>query len=158
MKKCTECTSEIPEEAEVCRFCGERVEGKPCPDCGSRCPEEARKCRWCGFQFEKAAALHFEPFRVDASLLPTVLQRGRFIPQSIELTREKIVISTPGVFRLSQRDEEIPWEKVAGFDYRSGLIWDVVRIETRGQSSAIIPCLNKSDGRKIREVLRQLER
>lgn len=158
MKNCPDCLSEIPEAASVCRYCGSRVEGKTCPDCGSRCRSEARKCRWCGFEFEKALRLDFEPFSVSAGLLPTLLQRGRFLPQTITLTRDKIVVGTPGVLRLSHRDEEIPWEKIAGFDYRSGLFWDTIRIETRGQSSSSIPCLSKHDGRRIRGVLQQLER
>ncbi len=158
MKQCPDCLSEIPEAAVICRHCGERVQGKPCPDCGSRCAAEVRKCRWCGFEFEKTLRLEFEPFTVQAAALPTLLQRGRFLPQTIALTREKIVVSTPGAFRLSQRDEEIPWEKVAGFDYRSGLLWDQVRIETRGQSSTAVPCLDKKDARRIRHVLQQLER
>ncbi len=89
--------------------------------------------------------------------LPTLLQRGRFLPQTIHLSEEKIIVSTPGPFHLSEKDEEIPWHKVAGFDYVSGIFWDKVRIETRGQSSTELPCLSKSDGKRIREVLQQLE-
>ncbi len=84
VKNCPDCLSEIPDAAAVCRFCGERVEGKRCL-------------------------------------------------------------------------EEIPWHKVAGFDYLSGIFWDRVRIKTRGQSSTELPCLAKSDGKRIREVLQQLE-
>ncbi len=78
--------------------------------------------------------------------------------QTIVLSEEKITISTPGVFGLSTHEEEIPWKKVAGFDYRSGIFWDMVRIETRGQSSSAVPCLTKPDGARIRSVLQQLER
>jgi hypothetical protein len=159
MKSCPECLSEIPQDAAFCRCCGERIAGKRCPDCGSRCWDAARKCRWCSHEFESpAAGPEFEPFSVTARFLPTVLQRGRFLRQRIDLSREKIVVSTPGLFGLSRRDEEIPWKKVAGFDYRSGIFWDTVTVETRGQSSSAIPCLSKEDGARIRSVLQQLER
>lgn len=101
--------------------------------------------------------MDFEPFTVEARRFATVLQRGRFLPQTIHFTREKIVISTPGPFKLSSHEEEIPWRKVAGFDYRSGIFWDRVTVETRGQSSSTMPCLSKEDGRRIRAVLQQLE-
>ena len=101
--------------------------------------------------------MDFEPFSVTAELLPTILQRGRLLCQKITLNQEKILISTPGVFNLSKQEEEIPWKKVAGFDYRSGILWDQVTIETRGQSSSRMPCLAKSDGARIRQVLQELE-
>ena len=120
MKTCPDCIGEIPDEASVCGHCGERVEGKRCTDCGTRCWNEARKCRECGYEFEAAASgPDFEPFSVEAEFLATVLLRGRFLRQRIRFTAEKILVSTPGVFNLSKRDEEIPWKKVAGFDYRS---------------------------------------
>lgn len=116
-------------------------------------------CRWCGNRYERSRqrVQHFEPFDVTAELLPTVLQRGRFLPQTMRLTPEKIVILTPGPFRLSQKEEEIPWNKVAGFDYRSGIFWDQVTIETRGQSASKMTCLAKADGQRIRQVLQDLE-
>lgn len=158
MKKCPDCLSEIPAEAQFCRFCGERVVGKQCPECGARNWPEAGSCRWCGHRYETMPArADFEPFTVAAQLLPTILKRGRFLRQTISLTREKIVLSTPGRFNLSKQEEEIPWKKVAGFDYRSGIFWDQVTIETRGQSASTIPCLAKSDGRRIRQVLQELE-
>lgn len=101
--------------------------------------------------------MDFEPFTVEARMLPTVLQRGRFLPQTVQFTREKIVISTPGPFALSKQEEEIPWRKVAGFDYRSGIFWDRVTVETRGQSASTMACLAKEDGERIRNVLQQLE-
>ncbi len=159
MKTCPDCMGDIPDEATFCRHCGERVQGKRCSDCGTRCWDEARKCRECGHEFQAAATgPEFEPFSVEAEMLATLLLRFRFLRQRIQFTREKIVVSTPGVFNLSTRDEEIPWKKVAGFDYRSGIFWDMVRIETRGQSSTVIPCLRKQDGARIRAVLQQLER
>jgi ribosomal protein L40E len=159
MKTCPDCLSEIPDAATFCRFCGERVEGKACPECGARNWPDAMLCRWCGHRYQQDhGQLHeFEPFEVTARLLPTFLQRGRFLPQTLRLTQEKIVISTPGPFNLSRKEEEIPWRKVAGFDYRSGVFWDQVTIETRGQSSSKMMCLAKSDGKRIRQVLQELE-
>jgi ribosomal protein L40E len=159
MKSCPDCLSDIPDAATFCRYCGERVEGKPCAGCGARNWREASLCRWCGQRFEAAPAgvQAFAPFVVTAQLLPTVLQRGRFLPQTISLTQEKIVISTPGPFNLTRKEEEIPWRKVAGFDYRSGIFWDQVTIETRGQSSSRMMCLAKADGARIRDVLQTLE-
>jgi ribosomal protein L40E len=159
MKTCPDCLSEIPEAASFCRFCGERIEGKACPQCGARNWSDATVCRWCGHRYggNRTRMSQFEPFQVSGRLLPTFLQRGRFLPQTISLTPEKIVISTPGAFNLSQQEEEIPWNKVAGFDYRSGLFWDQVTIETRGQSASKMPCLAKSDGQRIRQVLQDLE-
>jgi ribosomal protein L40E len=158
MKACPDCLSEIPREAPFCRHCGERVEGRRCTACGARNWDEATLCRWCGSRLEaEVDPVELEPFTVAARRLPTFLQRGRFLPQVMELSREKIVVSTPGPFGLSEREEEIPWSKVAGFDYRSGIFWDQVTIETRGQASTTVPALGKADGQRIRQVLRELE-
>ena len=158
MKSCPDCLSDIPDEAEVCRHCGERVEGKRCRECGARNWPEAMLCRWCGNRFEPAGHhMDFESFEVTARLLPTVLFRGRLLVRTVVLTQEKILVRTPGMFDLSRQEQEIPWAKVAGFDYHSGLFWDRVRIETRGQSSTSVGCLAKDDGQRIRELLQELE-
>ncbi len=158
MKSCPECRSEIPDDASTCRHCGQRVEGKQCPDCLAVVPHEARRCRWCGYGFQPPAPkVDFEPFMVSAGFVPTLLVRKRFLSQSIKLTLEKITISTPGPFGLTTREEEIPWKKVAGFDYHSGIVWDAIIIETRGQSSSVIGCLTRKEGARIRAVLQQLE-
>ena len=158
-KNCPDCLSEIPAEAQFCHACGERVEGKQCPGCGARNWSDATLCRWCGQRYESVASkIAFEPFRVEAQLLPTLLQRGRLLPQTMSLNHEKIVIHTPGVLNLSQQDEELPWSKVAGFDYRSGILWDQLTIETRGQTKARMLGLAKSDGNRIREILQALEK
>lgn len=158
MESCPDCLSEIPEGAVVCRHCGERVTGRRCASCGARNWEEARVCRWCGSAFEPSGhQVEFEEFTVTARLLPTFLFRGRLLPRSLVITQEKILVRTPGMFDLTQGEEEIPWAKVAGFDYHSGLFWDRVRIETRGQSSSTFGCLGKEDGERIRSLLRELE-
>jgi hypothetical protein len=89
--------------------------------------------------------------------LPTLILRFRLLPQRIKFTTEKIIITTPGFFGLSKYHEEIPWHKVAGFDYRSGILWDQATIQTRGQTSASISCLNKNKGEEIRNLLQNLE-
>lgn len=158
MKTCPDCRSDIPEAAEVCRHCGERVEGKRCPACGARNWPEASICRWCRERFEAPGhQVEFESFTVTAHPVATLIFRGRFLPRTLTLTQEKILVRTPGMFNLTQGEEEIPWAKVAGFDYHAGLLWDRVRIETRGQSSSTIGCLAKEDGERIRELLRKLE-
>ena len=159
MKTCPECSSEIPDDAQVCKACGERIEGRLCPDCLSMCKTEAKKCKWCNYEFENVVGrADFEPFIINADLLPTLVIRGRFLPQKISFNREKIIISTPGLFGLTVSEEEIPWQKVAGFDYHSGIFWDKVKIETRGQTSSVIGCLRKNDGLRIRHILQQLEK
>ena len=159
MKTCPECKSDIPDDADVCKSCGERIEGRQCPDCLSICKSEARICKWCNYGFEKGIRfVDFEPFEIRANRPATFLFRRRLLPQKVRFTKEKIVISTPGLFGLTTYDEEIPWQKIAGFDYHSGIFWDLVTIETRGQTSSTIRCLKKKDGSKIRQILQQLEK
>lgn len=98
-----------------------------------------------------------EPYSATASMLPTILFRGRLIPQEIHVSSEKIVIKTWGVFWLSHMDEDIPWEKVAGYNYQAGWFWDSIEIQTRGQSANSISGLTKSDGRRIKESLEQMK-
>ncbi|MCB1079689.1 MAG: zinc ribbon domain-containing protein, partial [Verrucomicrobiae bacterium] len=142
MRTCPECCSQMPEEAQVCHACGRRVMGKACPDCDEISKPAARKCRYCGHDFARGERLQsIEPFKVTASLMPTFLLRGRFIPQEVHLSPEKIVIRTYGLFWLSHVDEEIPWEKIAGYHYRSGFFWDAIEIQTRGQNANQIGCL-----------------
>jgi hypothetical protein len=158
MKTCPECQSDIPDEAAVCRHCGRRVVGKICPDCCSRCSDEAKKCNCCGYGFDsKANQIDVEPFAVIAKLLPTFLMRQRLLCQRLDVDQDKITISTPGYFSLYTHGEEIPWQKVAGFDYRKGIFWDAISIETRGQKASNMTCLAKADGHRIRDVLRKLK-
>lgn len=83
--------------------------------------------------------------------------RGRLIPQEMHLSSEKIVIQTWGFFWLSRTDEDIPWEKIAGYHYHSGLFWDSVEIQTRGQKANTIGCLPKSSGRTVKEILERMK-
>lgn len=158
MKECPECLSEMADGARVCRACGRRVVGRRCPECAETSREEARRCAHCGHSFareEKIAAV--EAFSLKADLLATLLIRGRLIPQEIHLSSEKIVIQTWGLFWLSRTDEDIPWEKIAGYHYHAGLFWDSVEIQTRGQKSNSIGCLPKDGGRKVKEILERMK-
>lgn len=57
---------------------------------------------------------------------------------------------------LTARHEELPWEKVARFSHRSGLFWDAIAIETRGQTAATISCLSKRNAAKLKKLLHWL--
>jgi RNA polymerase subunit RPABC4/transcription elongation factor Spt4 len=131
---CPLCKEAISENAEICYHCGERITGKICEDCLTMCPENAKLCRWCGFKFRQTTKrIGIEEFEIRAKHLPTFLFRLRLLCKSIRFNEEKVIVSTPGLFRLWVNEAEVPWNKVAGFDYRSGIFWDSVEIETRGQ-------------------------
>jgi Double zinc ribbon len=154
MGNCFECLSEVPEGAQVCHACGRRIIGKQCPQCAELSRGVARKCQHCGHSFardERISAI--EAYTAEASLLATIFLRGRLIPQKIHLSAEKIVIQTWGMFWLSRTDEDIPWEKIAGYHYHSGLFWDRVEIQTRGQKSNVIGGLPKGSSTVIKEIL-----
>ena len=158
MKPCPECCADMPDQAEVCHACGRRIIGKQCPECAELSKTAARKCQYCGHDFareEKIAVI--EPYSAKASFLPTLLLRGRLIPQEIHLSPEKIVIKTWGFFWLSHTDEDIPWEKIAGYHYHSGWFWDSIEIQTRGQKANSIGCLPKSCSRTIKETLERMK-
>ena len=158
MKACPECCSEVEEEAAVCSACGRRIVGKTCPECAEISKEEAKRCRYCNHDFARQERLAIiEPYRARAALLPTFLFRGRFIPQEIHLSPEKLVIKTWGFFWLSHVEEEIPWEKIAGYHYHSGLFWDQIEIQTRGQKANKIGCLGKMNGKSIKERLERMK-
>lgn len=153
MAACFECLSEVPDGAQVCHVCGRRIIGKQCPDCAELARTVARKCPHCGHSFardERVASI--EEYTAEASLVATLLLRGRLIPQKIHLSAEKIVIQTWGMFWLSRTDEDIPWEKIAGYHFHSGFFWDRVEIQTRGQKSNVIGGLPKGSGAVIKEI------
>ena len=159
-QQCPECTSTISKNAVVCPVCTQRISGKPCPDCLTLSPEEAKVCRHCQHKFRQVATqiTSFRPFKVTADMAATILLRWSLFPQKAVFNTDKLIITSYGLFGLTSHDEEIPWEKVAGFTHRSGLFWDFISIETRGQSAAVISCLNKTVAKKIRNVLQTLER
>ena len=158
MRNCPDCLSSVPEEAEVCAACGRRIVGKQCPECAELCKSSANKCPHCGHSFAREQRFaDIKPFRASASIIPTLLFRGRFIPRQIHLTSEKIIIKTWGFLWLSHTDEEIPWAKIAGYHYHSGWFWDHVEIQTRGQAANHIGGLRKSTGSSIRGALEQMK-
>ncbi len=157
-RECPECYSEIDGRATVCRHCGERIKGTRCPACLAMNADGARLCRWCSTKLATASASRkLSAFTIKADAIGTLLVRQSFHPQVAAFTQDKIVITTYGLFGLTSSNEEIPWEKVAGFKHHSGLIWDQVQIETRGQSSAVISCLSRADGARIKQVMQGLE-
>ncbi len=160
MKKCFDCKSEIPANANVCSFCGTRVQGTLCTDCMSFCPSKAKKCKWCGNSLiEKTKILSSQKnLLVNSEFLPTLLLELKFTPQKVKFTQEKIEITSYSLFGFVSRNEEIPWEKVAGFSHKSGLVWDHIYIETRGQTAGLIKCLSKTNANKIKQLLQKLEK
>lgn len=159
MKTCSECHSNIPEAATVCSYCISAVEGKECPDCLTSCKKEAAVCRWCNFRFmEKEPSkgkirTDFKPFMIKAEPLPSFLFLFKLKQQEIRFYRDRIEIITPGFLGLSMTSEEIPWDKVGGYNYRNGLIWDGLSIETRGQSAGNFYYFAKDYEEDIRNVL-----
>ncbi|MFT7669714.1 MAG: hypothetical protein ACI8X5_002421 [Planctomycetota bacterium] len=124
----------------------------------ARSPVGALKCRWCGNRLQAKAERAMQSFEVQGSRIGSLLISFTLFPQVARFTPEKIVITTYRFFGLTSNDEEILWEKVAGFAHHNGILWDQISIETRGQTPASIACLDKSDSQRIREVLQGLER
>jgi RNA polymerase subunit RPABC4/transcription elongation factor Spt4 len=158
-KNCPECCSSIPDAAVVCPACTQRIVGKACPNCLALSPEETKICRHCQSKFKTNTTLSgFRPFRVNASWMATLLVRFSLFPQKAEFNTDKIIITSYGFLGLTSQAEEVLWEKVAGFAHHSGIFWDSISIETRGQTAAVISCLDKDDAKKIKNVLQTLER
>ena len=158
-KKCLECLSVIPKEANICRYCGTRVEGIKCSDCASFCKSEAKVCKWCGKTLQRMKGLKLvKPMQIVSSFWGTLLLRHSFLPQQAVFSHDKITVSTPGFLGLTRNDEEILWEKVAGFEHKDGIIWDTVWIETRGQTRTCITGLKKDDALRVKTLLQRLEK
>ena len=157
-KLCSECLSEIPKEAKVCRFCSSRLIGVECKKCKQVNRTGAELCAYCGSDFSSVSKKSIEPFQIKSTLLGTILTQFNFIPQEANFDSDKVVVRTYGFLGLTSNDDEILWEKLAGFTHRSGLFWDAVGIETRGQSSAVIACLTRKNALKIIDTLRYLEK
>ena len=156
--RCEECLNEVMEGAQRCGHCGEIQGGKDCPECQAKSKPEARVCRWCGHRFRRDdVELTGAEGEIRAGVLPSVLFRGRFIPQSVEMTQEKLIVRVPGLFHLWTQDNEVPWDKISGFGYRDGVVWDRVTVETRGQEATTIVGLSKEDGARLRTILQDLE-
>ncbi len=159
MKTCHYCCSEIAAEAQKCRYCQEYQTELECSYCRASLPEHATVCRYCNNPVVRpdAPITSIPALTVYAELMPTLLFRFRLLPQEVCTDPEKIVINTPGLFRLWQNSDEIQWGKVAGFSYRNGIFWDRIDIETRGQKPSTILGLNKATGEKLRQILQKLE-
>lgn len=158
-KRCIECLSVIPKEAHVCRYCGSRVEGVECPDCKSIIKKEALVCKFCGKSFKKKQGINLiKPIEIQSTFLGTLLTRLSFLPQHVVFSRDKIIVSTPGFFGFTRNDEEILWEKVAGFQHKDGIVWDGISIETRGQTAASVLGLKKDDALVIKNLLQRFEK
>jgi len=157
---CAFCKSEISDEAIKCPHCAEYTDGNLCPKCCSSIPKGAFICKFCGTSQPNRviSTQEQENLAFSCKILPSFLFRGRLIPQEILTDLDKVVIKAPGFFWLWCDQVEIPWNKVAGFSYRSGIFWDMIEIETRGQKPSHIVGLSKYDGQKIRSILQQLEK
>lgn len=153
---CPFCKSTNAEGATVCAHCTRQIQGKTCSQCAEVVLEAAVVCRYCSHPFTSTAqAVDVEPFSITADFFGTLVRNGRLLTQSVEVSPEKLVITTPGWLGLSQSEEEIPWNKIAGYNYHSGLMWDAITVETRGQTANRISPLTKQDAQRIREVLSQ---
>lgn len=157
VKQCPACFSAIPKSASVCCSCGTRVEGVQCEACLLLCPEGAKICCHCGSSLGRKAVelLNIATFTINADPLATLLIEFGLHPQRVRISSDKLSIITFSLFGLAENNEEVPWEKLAGFSHRSGLFWDSIKIETRGQTSAVIGCLSKRNARRLKEVLRR---
>lgn len=155
---CPFCKTVNQDGAIVCAQCTRYMTGKDCSYCAERVPEAAQVCRYCSHAFESTKVVaDIEPFTVTADTLGTLVRNGRLLTQSVDISPDQIVVSTPGWLGLSKSEEEIPWSKIAGYNYHSGVFWDAIVIETRGQTANRISPLKKEDAQRIRDILSQMK-
>ena len=156
-KQCKACLSSIPKNSTVCRECGTRIEGTQCEACLLLCPQGAKICCYCGntLKRENSDLIEITPTTISSDSLATLILEFSIHPQRVRIESDKILLTSYSFFGLVENNEEVPWEKVAGFFHRSGLIWDSIRIETRGQTSAVISCLSKRNARQLKFFLRR---
>ncbi|EKF76002.1 hypothetical protein A11A3_00870 [Alcanivorax hongdengensis A-11-3] len=156
-KLCFECGGEIAAAAQVCQHCHTRIDGLQCPQCANHNRPQARLCGWCQTPLvEDATVLDIEPRRFAASVAGCLLIRLSFLPQTIAFETDRLIVTTPALFGLTRSNEILRFEKIAGFSHREGLIWDMITIETRGQSGAVLMALGKEDAGEIAELLRRI--
>ncbi len=158
-KRCPECKSVIPIDATVCRYCCQRIEGIKCPECASLSKADAKICICCGKKLLKKKSVKFtSPLEIKSSFWGTMLTRFSFFPQESIFSNDKLLVKTFGFLALTSHEEDIPWEKVAGFQHKDGIFWDTIWIETRGQSSACITALKKNESIRVKTILQRLEK
>ncbi|WP_395338388.1 hypothetical protein PN836_011455 [Ningiella sp. W23] len=157
--KCRYCQNEIADTTIKCGHCQEYPDGDQCANCFATVPKGALSCRYCQASMPRMAGAKekIPQLEVKAELFPSFLFRFRLIPHEVTTDAEKLTFKAPGLFYLWTDSHEIPWNKVAGFSYRSGIFWDKVEIETRGQKPSIIIGLSKPNGSKVRAILQSLE-
>ncbi|ARD22037.1 zinc ribbon domain-containing protein [Shewanella japonica] len=154
---CPFCQNELNDGALKCGHCLEYLSNHVCPDCHGTLPLEAKVCMHCHYRFSQISIDVTQlSMSFNSEVLASLLFRFRFLPQEIVTDEDKITINTPGIFRLWNNTDEVPWNKIAGFNYRSGIIWDKVEIETRGQKPSTILGLSKDNSEQLRKVLQSI--
>lgn len=154
---CPYCKHQLHADALKCGHCLEYLSQHVCPDCQSSLPKGAVVCRHCHYRFSQIAISATElTMAFKAELIASVLLRFRLLPQEINTDVDKICINAPGLFRLWNNADEVPWNKIAGFNYRSGIIWDRIEIETRGQKPSVVIGLSKENSEQLRKVLQSI--
>jgi len=102
LKSCYACKEKVNIDAEVCPQCGTRIEGTKCSDCHNLCPKDARICMWCGKRLQSFSLIpEFKPFSITCSGICRLFTDFNFFPQHVEFFQDKIVITTPGFFKIN---------------------------------------------------------
>ena len=158
MKTCPKCVADIPDGAEVCHSCGNRVVGKPCPDCAELARHAANQCPHCGHSFAREQKIAtVEAYTAKAAQLPTLLLRGRLIPQEIHLSSEKIVIQTWGLFWLSRTTKRSRGRRSPAITTTQDCSGTASRSRRAGRRRTDIGCLPKASGLKVKEILERMK-